>query len=76
MTGRPDLVALDKRHLWHPFTQAKTAPDPIVIVGGKGAKLIAADGREYLDLVSSWWVNMHGLRSSPLSPNRRPGSSM
>lgn len=55
-----DIVALDRRHVWHPFTQELTAPDPIEIVTGKGAVLTAADGREYLDLISSWWVNIHG----------------
>ena len=54
------LLALDRRHLWHPFTQAATAPDPIVVRSARGARLTAADGREYLDLISSWWVTLHG----------------
>lgn len=60
MTDERDLLADDARHLWHPFTQAQTAPDPVVVTGGKGARLTTADGTEYLDLISSWWVNMHG----------------
>jgi adenosylmethionine---8-amino-7-oxononanoate aminotransferase len=55
-----ELLALDRRHVWHPFTQAATAPDPIPIRAAHGAHLIAADGREYLDLISSWWVTLHG----------------
>lgn len=51
---------LDKRHVWHPFTQAKTALPPIPINRASGAKLYAEDGREFIDLVSSWWVNLHG----------------
>jgi adenosylmethionine-8-amino-7-oxononanoate aminotransferase len=31
-----------------------------VIVGGKGATLVDADGRSYLDGVSSLWCNIHG----------------
>lgn len=50
----------DMRHIWHPFTQAKTAPAPIPIHEGRGAVLIGEDGREYLDLISSWWVTLHG----------------
>jgi len=53
-------AALDARHVWHPFTQAEGAPEPIEIVAGEGAELRAADGRRFLDLVSSWWVNVHG----------------
>jgi adenosylmethionine-8-amino-7-oxononanoate aminotransferase len=54
------IIAADKNHIWHPFTQAQTAPDAIPIVRGDGAKLFDADGNEYLDLISSWWVNTHG----------------
>lgn len=54
------LRALDARHVWHPFTQAATAPPPILALGAKGATIYGADGREYLDMVSSWWVNLHG----------------
>lgn len=55
-----ELAALDARHVWHPFTQAATAPPPIRAVRAEGAVIHGADGREYLDLVSSWWVNLHG----------------
>ena len=59
-TGNGDAAALDAQHIWHPYTQAETAPAPIEIVAGKGAWIRAADGREFLDLISSWWVNVHG----------------
>ncbi|KIL98356.1 Adenosylmethionine-8-amino-7-oxononanoate aminotransferase [Paramagnetospirillum magnetotacticum MS-1] len=55
-----ELRALDARHVWHPFTQAGTAKPSILALGAKGATIYAADGREYLDMVSSWWVNLHG----------------
>ncbi|CAA7626512.1 adenosylmethionine--8-amino-7-oxononanoate transaminase [Magnetospirillum sp. UT-4] len=51
---------LDAAHVWHPFTQAATAPPPMVAARAEGATIFGADGREYLDLVSSWWVNLHG----------------
>ncbi|SEA99256.1 adenosylmethionine-8-amino-7-oxononanoate aminotransferase [Thiothrix caldifontis] len=53
-------LSLDRRHVWHPFTQAQTAPEPIAITSAKGIRLYAEDGREFLDLISSWWVNIHG----------------
>jgi adenosylmethionine-8-amino-7-oxononanoate aminotransferase len=55
-----ELIALDRQHLWHPFTQAATAPDPIPIRNAEGAWLTATDGKRYLDLISSWWVTLHG----------------
>ncbi len=54
------LVALDRRHLWHPFTQAQTAPPPLPVASGRGASLFLTDGREIIDLISSWWVTLHG----------------
>ena len=57
---RPDVAAWDRDHVWHPFTQARTAPKPMQAVRGQGSKIFTADGRELIDLVSSWWVNPHG----------------
>ncbi len=54
------LVDRDAAVLWHPYTQAQTAPPPLPIVRGEGAYLIAEDGRRYLDAISSWWVTVHG----------------
>ena len=62
----PTLIALDKKHLWHPFTQMKDwcAPDhePLVLVDGEGAWLRDSEGRRYLDGNSSIWTNIHGHR--------------
>jgi adenosylmethionine---8-amino-7-oxononanoate aminotransferase len=55
-----DLLARDRRHVWHPFTQHATEGDPIVIARAKGASLFDADGNEILDIVSSWWTCTHG----------------
>ena len=53
------LLAMDRRHVWHPFTNVD-AKDPIVVVSGQGAVLKTDDGREILDCISSWWVNLYG----------------
>lgn len=54
------LAERDRAVVWHPFTQMQTAPLPVPIVRGEGSVLYDADGRQYLDMVSSWWVNLHG----------------
>ncbi|HEX9507586.1 MAG TPA: adenosylmethionine--8-amino-7-oxononanoate transaminase, partial [Myxococcales bacterium] len=56
------LLALDQRHLWHPFTQMQLWPgdDPLIIAAAEGNYLIDDLGRRYLDGVSSLWVNVHG----------------
>ena len=59
-----DLVAADKKYLWHPFTSMHDwcAPghEPIVLVEGQGAILRDSRGREYIDGNSSIWTNIHG----------------
>lgn len=54
------LVERDKACVWHPFTQALTAADPIPMVKGKGAWLFDENGKRYLDANSSWWTINHG----------------
>ena len=55
---------LDKRTLWHPFTQMRgwAEEDAPVIQAGEGPYLIDVEGRRYLDGVSSLWTNVHGHR--------------
>ena len=55
-----NLLAKDKQYVWHPFTQMQTALAPLEIVEAKNTWLFAADGKRYLDVNSSWWVNVHG----------------
>ncbi|MDR1333493.1 MAG: adenosylmethionine--8-amino-7-oxononanoate transaminase [Holosporales bacterium] len=46
--------------IWHPFTQEKTEALPIKIAEGKGQYLFDDQGNRYIDMVSSWWVNILG----------------
>src|SRR5437773_1920315 len=54
-------MELDAKVLWHPFTQMAEW-DPLVIRSAEGSFLIDAQGRRYLDGVSSLWCNVHGHR--------------
>src|SRR5262252_3275666 len=56
------LAELDRRYIWHPFTQMQDwlKREPILIVKGHGAVLRDVYGREYLDANSSIWTNLHG----------------
>lgn len=55
-----NLIERDQQVIWHPFTQQKNSLPPIPIVKGNGSLLIAEDGSQYIDAISSWWVNLHG----------------
>lgn len=48
--------------LWPPFTQMKTAGKPLHIVNAKDSILTDKNGKTYIDVNSSWWVNVHGHR--------------
>ncbi len=62
------LTALDRAHVWHPFTQMSTwldplpGDEPVIIDHATGSWLFDTLGRKYLDGVSSLWVNLHGHR--------------
>ena len=58
------IAQLDRRHLWHPFTQQRDweSADQPVIERADGTDLIASDGTRYIDGVSSLWCNVHGHR--------------
>jgi len=60
----PSTGELDQRHIWHPFTQMRdwSREEPLVIDRAEGTDLIDADGRRYIDGVSSLWCNIHGHR--------------
>ena len=55
---------LDKKYIWHPFTQMKgwVENPQLVIERGDGVKLYDTEGRGYYDGISSLWVNIHGHR--------------
>ncbi len=62
MTTR-ELADLDRRLLWHPFTQQQGWEEeeaPLVIERAAGCRLYDTDGNAYLDGVSSLWCNVHG----------------
>lgn len=60
MTLQQTLAQRDQQAIWHPFTQHQTAALPMPIASGRGAYLYDEQGKAYLDLISSWWVNLHG----------------
>jgi adenosylmethionine-8-amino-7-oxononanoate aminotransferase len=64
MTRTEELLALDRRHVWHPFTaQQEWESEPqLVIERADGWYLQDTDGRRYIDGVSSLWTNVFGHR--------------
>lgn len=60
---RGEIVALDKAHVWHPYTPMERyirETDPLVVARAAGSRLYDVDGRSYIDANSSWWVALLG----------------
>jgi len=56
---RDRIVEIDKKLVWHPYTEMsryRDEVDPLVVVRAEGARLYDADGSVYLDGNSSWWT--------------------
>ena len=57
-----DWVQKDLKYIWHPCSQMKDYEElqPIIIERGKGIYLYDKNGKEYIDIISSWWCNLLG----------------
>jgi len=62
--GDTNYEDLDKKHVWHPFTQMQDwqKEKPLIIEEAEGCYLKDVKGKRYLDGISSLWVNVHGHR--------------
>ena len=63
-----ELETLDKKYIWHPFTQMQDweKEKQIIIESGKGCTLTDIHGNRYIDGVSSLWVTVHGHRKKEI----------
>ena len=69
MTTR-ELLALDRRHAWHPYAAMPGLHEPLVVESAQGVRLRLAEpvggARELIDGMSSWWSAIHGYRHPAL----------
>ncbi|MGH4030293.1 adenosylmethionine--8-amino-7-oxononanoate transaminase [Actinomycetota bacterium Odt1-20B] len=59
-----ELLALDRRHVWHPYAPMPGTRPPLIVASGHGARLELAEPfegqTELVDGMSSWWAAIHG----------------
>ncbi|MCX4824908.1 adenosylmethionine--8-amino-7-oxononanoate transaminase [Streptomyces sp. NBC_01142] len=59
-----ELLALDRAHVWHPYSPMPGRTDPLVVESASGVRLRLAEPvhgrRELIDGMSSWWSVIHG----------------
>jgi adenosylmethionine-8-amino-7-oxononanoate aminotransferase len=64
--GWDTLLALDREHVWHPYSSLPGSTASLPVVSAEGVRLRLADGRELIDGMSSWWCAIHGYRHPAL----------
>ena len=72
----PDAVlALDRRHVWHPYGPMPGGAEPLVVDSAQGVRLRLArpafGQRELVDGMSSWWSAVHGYNHPVLNEAAR-----
>ncbi|MFF9559128.1 adenosylmethionine--8-amino-7-oxononanoate transaminase [Streptomyces albus] len=68
----PDaLLALDRRHVWHPYAPMPGTAEPLVVESASGVRLRLArpvhGQRELVDGMASWWSAVHGYNHPVLN---------
>ncbi|MFB7500467.1 adenosylmethionine--8-amino-7-oxononanoate transaminase [Streptomyces sp. NPDC056161] len=70
--GLPELLELDRRHVWHPYGPMPGRGTPLVVESASGVRLRLGDGSgELVDGMSSWWSAIHGYNHPVLNEAAR-----
>lgn len=64
---RPEDIAFDRDHIWHPYTSLTQPLPTYPIVSAAGVRLKQANGHELIDGMSSWWTAIHGYNVPALN---------
>jgi len=66
-TTHKDWVAVDRDHVWHPYSAIGADLAVFPVQSAHGVRLRLADGRELIDGMSSWWSAIHGYNHPQLN---------
>lgn len=56
------LLAVDRAHLWHPYSSITDPGEVHLVESARGVRLRMAGQGEVIDAMSSWWCAIHGYR--------------
>lgn len=62
-----EWLALDQRHVWHPYASLTQPPKALPVVAADGVRLQLADGSKLIDGMASWWSAIHGYNHPVLN---------
>ncbi len=61
------LLAIDKRHVWHPYSRAHSDHPIFPVASAQGAYITLTSGEVLFDGMSSWWSTIHGYNHPVLN---------
>ncbi|MBD8487243.1 adenosylmethionine--8-amino-7-oxononanoate transaminase [Echinicola sp. CAU 1574] len=62
-----EILSIDNKHIWHPYTSASRETDNLVVKSARGVFLELEDGSKVIDGMSSWWSTIHGYNVPELN---------
>ena len=66
----PEIAAIDREHIWHPYATVPASTAPFVVHAASGCRLdVTVDGERHqlIDAMSSWWAAIHGYNHPALN---------
>ncbi len=63
----PDWLALDRQHVWAPYSAVGADLPVFAVRSAAGVRIILADGGALIDGMSSWWSAIHGYNHPALN---------
>jgi adenosylmethionine-8-amino-7-oxononanoate aminotransferase len=65
---KKSFLYLDKKYVWHPYTQMKiwNKNNNVIITHGDGFYLVSENGKKYLDGIANMWCSVWGYSSNPI----------
>ncbi|WP_045860479.1 adenosylmethionine--8-amino-7-oxononanoate transaminase [Teredinibacter purpureus] len=61
------ILNIDNRHIWHPYSSVNTAMQPYVVDSCNGVNINLKNGRSLIDGMASWWSMIHGYNHPELN---------
>ena len=61
------LLALDRRHVWHPYAAMPNTAPVFPVRSAEGVHLHLETGETLVDGMSSWWTCIHGYNHPRLN---------